>query len=501
MVTPGGDEGEGHRGRGSVRQRRGVGWRAWWLGLAAGTWRRAGWAAPGLVLVPTVGLGFFNDDFVGLEKLLSIPPWALGSYLQLENFEFFRPLGVITFRWLLAVSGANPFWLHAIHLAVFFLAAWLAGVLLGRLVGSQARWWGAALALAYPGRVEAAAWLASLFDLYALVLVTWALVVAVGPWRRPWLNAALMACLGGLAVLYKESALILPGVVAVWQLLGVFPVASPGTTALRLAAPSVGVAVAFAARFPFLGGVGGYEGVGVSQLVANLLRLPELLGRMAGWPVHPDYGWSWPLNLVTAAALLALTAEAVRRRLFPGRVVAAGVGLLLLGVAPALAYLDPARVTYLQSRYLTVAALGVVLAATSLCVLRPLPWGVALLAVWTAGTATNLLPWHESAQRREALLAAVELATRGEGRHLLWVGGELDTWRGAQQLGGRVPMAVRWAFPEREIRVMSEFDQHLRGEPPCPPPAREGEQRHLIWLASTRPWLRQGLPPGYPCGE
>ena len=461
--------------------------------------RRAWWLIPGVLWLPTLGLGFFNDDYVGLDTLASIPATALGSVVALEEFQFFRPLGLLTFRWILALAGPNPLLFHAMTLAVFFLAAWLGGVLVGRLLGRQAKGWGVALALAYPGRVETAAWVASLFDLYALLLTTAALVVAAGRWQRPWRSAGVLASLSFLAVLYKESALVVPVVVGCWQALRVFPVDTPSVNRLRLVAAAVGAGGSFAARFPFLGGVGGYEGVGIGAWLQRAEGLPELLLRLFLWPANPFYLASLLVNVAVAAAMLALAAAWVRRHRREWRLVAAGAALALVGMLPALGYLDPSQATYTQSRYLTIAALGVVLVTARWAGEGNWIWGALVLGSWMAAMAVNLHPWYEAADRQKELLARIEELTRGEGRHVVWVGGELDLWRGAQQLGGRLPIAVRRQVGNREVMVVSVFDQRLRSTPPCPPAPQPGSTLHLVYLASEAPWVRTGVPEEYDC--
>lgn len=455
---------------------------------------------PAALLLPSVGLGFFNDDFVALDRLGSLPLTAWRAIAVPEDFEFFRPLGLLTFRGCLALARANPTVMHGIHLAVFFFAAWLAGVLAGRLIGQEARWWGAALAVAYPGRLETAVWLAALFDLYALVFGTAALVVAAGRWQRPWRSAVLVAALSATAVLYKESALALPLVVVGWQLLGIFPAGGQRVNLLRLSAVAVGSGAAFAARFPVLGSLGGYAGVGLEKWWEGVAGVPELAWRLFFWPGNPFYPASQFVNGLVAGVTVAVLGGWLRRRA-GWRLLVAGALLVVGGLLPVLGYVDPTRATYLQSRYLTLAAVGVVLLVVQRTAERPRVWGPLLLLAWTAAAAVNLQPWLEARERREALLDAIEEATRGDGRHLVWVGGELDTWRGAQQLGGRVPLAVRLAWPDRQIGVVSAYDQRHRGEPPCPPAPEKEVVLHSLYLAETRPWLQRGVPASSGCPD
>jgi len=464
--------------------------------LPGGRWAGWGplWWLPGLVLFPCLTVGLLNDDFVAFEKFSSIPLSQPHRYIHLEEFQFFRPVGLVVFRWLLATSGGWPVLLHLFTLLLFFAAAYLAGAVAARLLGERARPWGAALALVYPGRVETAAWLAAAFDLLALlgVVAVVAYLSAPEPRGSWWAVAGLAAA----AVLAKESALVLPLLAAAGAMLGVFPGRGGASRWVPLWATSAGVSVAFALRFPFLAGVGGYAELGLPQAAANLARLPELLGRCLLWPVHPHYGvWSTVANLLVALAGVAWLAGLGTLSRRERRVLWWAGVVWLVGLLPPLAYLDPATATFCQSRYLTISGAGVALAAAAVCARAPRWVGGLVLGAWTLATATNLGPWREAAQVREEFLAAVEVASREGGRHVVWLGGQSDLWRGAQLLGGRLELAVRRALPGRQVRVTSEYMQRWRGETPCPPTAAEGERVHIFTLSNTRPWVRKTLDP------
>ena len=454
------------------------------------------------MLLPSLTIGLLNDDFIGFAKLGAIPLSQIHRYTHLEGFEFFRPVGLVAFRWLLAASCGSPVLFHLFTLLIYFAAAYLAGVVAGRLLGEKARPWGAALALVYPGRVETVAWLAAVFDLLTLVGVV-AVVACLShprPWRLWW--AVAVGGLAGAAVLAKESAAVLPLLAVAGVALGVFPSRAGADLWARMLAPTVGVLLALGLRLPFLQGLGGYAGLGLEQAAANLAGLPELLGRCLFWPVHPHYGrWSTAANLAVAlggAAWLAGLGRLVGRE----RRVAVWAGVVwLVGLLPALAYLDPATATFCQSRYLTISGAGVALAAAAACAKAPRWVGGLVLGAWTLATAGNLGPWWEAARVRDHFLAAVDEASRDGGRHVVWLGGQSDLWRGAQLLGGRLELAVQRALPGRPVRVESEYLQRWRGETPCPPVPEEGEQVHILTLSNTRPWVQKAHDPCRPTGK
>jgi len=429
-----------------------------------------------VVLLPLLGVGFLNDDFVGIVEL-GPRGWApLLDQFHPKDFDFLRPLGFVLFRTELSLFGTRAWLFHASHLALFVLAAWLAGRLASRLAGHAAAGWTAALALLYPGRTEAVAWIAALFDLLALLLTSAALLVATAPgWgRRPRYGVWLFS-LCFVAPLAKESAYAIPLVVAAWELLGVLPPAPRTTRVTRCAAGLAGAALAFGYRFLALGGIGGYAGTSITSATSKALKLPEMMARTVLAPVNPTYGLASRILsalcvAATAAVLLGLLFRESRKAIRP---VVAGLALALLGLAPALPYLDPAGLVWSQSRLVTIAGLGVALAAGVAVAAAPRRWarfaGPLLLVAWTGATVLNELPWLGAARRREVVITGIERATRGPGAHWVWVAGPIHDYRGAQLLGGRLAEAVTLAMPDRVVHVDSEFLQKWQHRPVGPP--------------------------------
>jgi hypothetical protein len=439
--------------------------------------RRLVWLVAGLVLLPLLGIGFLNDDFVGVVHF-GPRGWAgMLDAFHPKDFEFLRPLGFLLFRAELSAFGARPWLFHATHLALFALAAWLAGRLAVRLSGPAAAGWAAALALLYPGRTEVVAWVAALFDLLALLLASAALLLATAlGWDRNRARAAGLAALCFIAPLAKESAYVIPVVVLAWELLGVLGPAALATRALRCGAAFAGATCAFCFRLLALGGIGGYTGVTpLVSAASKAWKLPEMLARVFFFPVNPTYGLASQIfSVLCFAAATAVVLGFLRgNRRLGTRPFIAGLVLALLGLLPPLPYIDPSNLAWNQSRMLAISGLGVALAAAAALASAPKHWarfaGALLVAAWTATSALNELPWLGAARCRDALLTAIERVTRAPGAHWVWVEGPINDYRGAQLLGGRLAEAVVVAMPKRVIHVDSEFLQELQHRPVGPP--------------------------------
>lgn len=445
-------------------------------------------------LLPALTVGFLLDDFVGLVQARDGGwGWVLGKFAP-RGEEFLRPVAYPVFMLEGLATGWHPVAMHAVHLCLFGVAAWLAGRLAVRLGAKASADWAAAFALLYPGRHETYTWLAGLFDLLALLLVTAGLLAALRARQRDAAPSVLpVAALAFLAPLAKEVGFVLPLVLAVWEVAGALPPARRSRRAAVVVAAASGAALAFAYRLAVLGAVGGYAGTGVAGAAHRLALLPEILFRMTVLPVNPAYG---RLSTLLGAACIVTFATALVAGLRGGgrdalRVLAAGGTLAVLGLLPALPYLAT-DVVHHHSRYLSIAALGIALAASALPsasgrLARPATG--LLLAVWAGVTVLNLQPWREAARARDAILGGIEAATREPGEHVVWVAGEINEWRGAHVLGGDLGFAVEWEFPDRRITADSEFFQAFQRRPVSPPEVGPAVRLHLFRFEPLPPRL------------
>lgn len=447
------------------------------------------WLAAALPLLPLLGIGFFNDDYEGLTRFARRGWLGVLDQFHPSNFEFLRPLGFLFFRLELSAFGPRGWPFHLVHIALFVLAALLAGRVAARIAGERAGVWTSALALLYPGRIEAVAWAAALFDLLALVLVTFALLLTVGGEWRGWRRPAALAGLAFLAPLAKESAYALPLVVVAWEALGVLAPARARDRLVRCAAVLTGSALAVVFRLLALGGVGGYAGTSLAAMPEALTRLPEALMRVAFVPVNPTYGLASSIAAGVGAVALGTALAGAWYNRAAGRLLLAGAALAVIGLAPAALYLNPVTVTWDGSRLVTLAGLGVVLAAAG-GLAGGGRWraaaGSVLVAAWAGATLINVQPWLAAGRARDAIIATIQKATRGPGPQEVWVAGPILDYRGARFLGGRLQDAVDMAIPGRRIVVDSEFLQRDQGRPVGPPSVPPGTTLHLFRFDPAR---------------
>jgi hypothetical protein len=230
----------------------------------AGRAARALWfAIPIAAIVPyarTLGVGFLSDDFGLVLPAGGSGPWHALS--AVPGSAFYRPTSALLWWAGARLWGAGPVGYHLLNLAVHAANALLVAVVGARIMGSR---YGGALAgllfAVHPLHVEPVVWMSCLPDLlctgFSLVsLLLLEIHIAAPSWgaRGGSLAGALAAFV--LALLSKEAALALPGIV-------VLRLAIASVSRRRLAA--VGGAYAavlmgyLALRLSLLGHLGGYQ--------------------------------------------------------------------------------------------------------------------------------------------------------------------------------------------------------------------------------------------------
>jgi hypothetical protein len=451
------------------------------------------WLLAVVPLLPVLGLGFFNDDYTGLALLGSGGWHEVWEFFHPSHFEFLRPLTVVVFKLELGLLGERAGPLHAAHLGLFVLAAWLTARLAARIAPAAAAW-APALALLYPGRLETVAWVAALFDLLALVLVLASLLLCTTPrWEGRPAKTVLLTAACFVSPLAKESAYALPLVVVGWEVLGVLPPAPRRARLVRSGAALAGAAAAAGFRLLALGGIGGYRDTTAGAALERLPRLPEMLARLLFVPVNTSYGRAATWLAISCAATMAVAALGlVRGDAAARRLALAGLVLLVAGLLPPLAYLQPATLAWSHSRFIALPGAGVVLLAASGLAgwRRASPVLGALLAVaWAGTTLFNLQPYLWAARGRDAIVATVDAVTRSPHGHDVWIAGPILMYRGAQLLGGRAQDAISRALPGRDIRVDSEFAQRDQRRQVGPPPPVERREQHLFRFDPDGPAL------------
>ncbi len=219
-----------------------------------------------------------------------------------DSIGYYRPVALLSFYLDRTLGGGGPFLFHLTNVLLNAANALLVFLLARKIAGLDAAALAAGLVFAVaPTHVEAAAFVSCRTDLLATFF---ALAAALAWWRRTRedggaLSAATLGVTIFLAVLSKESALLLPFTLTAWELL--FPVrrGSPGIPR-RFAswAPwaALGVAAAlalrlFVAHVPF--GVGEFR-----PIFPDRTSLPDHPALYPGIWLHYAYVSivGWPLS-------------------------------------------------------------------------------------------------------------------------------------------------------------------------------------------------------------
>jgi hypothetical protein len=369
--------------------------------------RRWSWAIVGIVAVvayiPILSMPLVTDDYIHLHQISTgTAPTVLECLTRsCGGPQFFRPAGFATYwaEWKLSRTAAMP--RHAFDLLLHAACSLLFLALLRRLATPPPFDWLGGLLFAMNGLgPESVAWPAARFDTLA---VLFSLVAAIAVLRATRLAAATSLAATATACLSKESAYVLPVLLAL--LLG----RSLWTRAGRLlAAGNFAVAGAiFAWRWWALKGIGGYvEQSGAPTVMQwDALKLMKtFLWRIWGvlwFPVN----WSPPLEVWLMLGLAVGIAGSLT--LFRARPDRTRLRLCALGVAVAcipvhhMLLIGPSLE---RSRYLTYATPAFVLLLVTAC--RGLPrWsGTAALSLIVAfqGAAQthNLIIWRSVATAR-----------------------------------------------------------------------------------------------------
>jgi hypothetical protein len=299
-------------------------------------------AAAAIIRLAHVGGYFFLFDDFALNGQAST--WPLRDLAATPLFGFYRPGFFLLIRAVHALFGWQaPAGYAAVILALHVANTALVAMLTRRLVGAGvAPVVAAALFFVAPWSAEAVFWLSGGFDVLATLGALIALNAAVvfcgdGPGRRLDVDAAWLAlmCAGTLvAVFSKESAVVVPG------LLALTVVGCPAPVRWARAGLAVGLMLAVAGTYlvvrrAILSSLGGVYGDWFTLMAGAPLvdNLGAFLRSVFFWPGPHDAGMRAVglmvvLSPVAAASLGILVAASWRRP----RIASA----LLLGTAAAL---------------------------------------------------------------------------------------------------------------------------------------------------------------------
>ena len=425
------------------------------------------WAIVGIVAVvayiPILSMPLVTDDYIHLHQISTgAAPTALECLTHsCGGPRFFRPAGFATYwaEWKLWRTAAMP--RHAFDLLLHAACSLLFLLLLRRLGTPPPFDWLGGLLFAMNGLgPESVAWPGARFDALA---VTFSLVAAIAVLRGTRWAAAVSLAATAFACLSKESAYVLPVLLAL--LLG----RSLRTRAGRLlAAGNCAVAGGiFAWRWWVLKGIGGYveqSGAPTVMQWGAFKLMKTFLWRIWGvlwFPVN----WSTPLEVWLMLGLAFGIAGSLA--LFRARPDRTRLWLCALGVAVAcipvhhMLLIGP---TLERSRYLTYAVPAFVLLLVTACLGLPRWAGTAalslILAFQVAAQTHNLIIWRSVATARYNLCRSIAERARATPGVLaidnipLIVDGVY--WRN----GLEECMALEFAVPMGKVRV-SETAQKI----------------------------------------
>lgn len=341
-----------------------------------------------LPYVASLGYGFVYDDDIQVLQPPAVQPWHfLPGY-------FFRPIPGFTaryyrplfFLWLAAnrsVWRTHALGWHLDNLVLHALASLLVFAVLRRYFpGERSATFAAMLFAVHPVHVETVAWLSGGSDALMVVALLGSLLLWIRNCETPSLSrrASSLACCA-LALLCKETAVILPAVIFFHKLVAIPAINHPEQkkSNLRLAlwdaVPYLTVtALYLCARFWILRGVSTAATEWVSRKDA-FLTLPSVLSFYAG---HLAFPWNLSLNydlpVVTGLnerlfwiPLIMLTGIAGATwalvRLTGDKRILAAALWLLLPLAPVLYIRLFAQDDFVHDRYLYLPVLGVAVLA------------------------------------------------------------------------------------------------------------------------------------------
>ena len=368
----------------------------------------------------TLGMGFFADDF-GLLRAAALLNTPLDVFQRLPLRIFYRPMSLLVWWLGLHLWGGAALGYHLFSVALHTGNTALVYLLARRYTkGVFSATMGALLFALHPVHVEATSWpsaqpdlLCTGFVLLSMLCLERYLTATSSRQRSLALTAGLAAFL--LAVLSKETAAVLPGVVLVRLL--VIPDQKRWGRALTLTGAYALTAAAYLGlRFAVLGPhwLGGY-GVDVGGSQAGLSPAPLLLLGELLFPLHITLinavlsPYLWLLAVVLAGAALIW---------FMRNLVFVSWSHLALYAAYLLVPTIPIAMAGLMvgeemanSRYAYLPSVGLAFLFGEICARRgrrPARSRAACLAIVCAAAVLSFWyvePWRGAARFRDHLLA------------------------------------------------------------------------------------------------
>ncbi len=432
------------------------------------TWL-SGAAVPALVLAAflphalALKAGFVSDDF-GLALVARQSSRLIDVMRAREAFvAFHRPIPVLLWWAGDRLWSGAPAGYHAVSLLLHAVNSVLLFAVGRRLIGSgYGALAAAALFAVHPVNVEAVTWcaaspdlLCAMFSLLSLLFLE--LHIRSGARRGRWFLLLIALCAFVLALLSKELALALPGIVAARLLIagdsvrGRPMLAIIGSYALILAGYLVW-------RVRMLGGFGGYE-TPLSFWNTVFPSAPLLVMADFLFPLHrslvessaPRVLW-WGMVILMGLGALWLLRGLDR---VPARVLWLCVAFLFVAAVPTWTSRWHPSTSFEWTRFAYFPAIGLAWLFGAVCAGRGSAWrqsGAAAAAICLVGaalTAWYSLPWVQAGHLASSVLAAgvrraVEFSTPA-GPPTLYVSGLPEAVHGAPVFAHCYPQAVMLA--------------------------------------------------------
>jgi hypothetical protein len=398
---------------------------------------------------------FLADDYSHIWNARHADARALWAHFTVpEDDHFFRPMVYLSY-WLDAHwAGISPWNWRAANLALHavnsLLVYWLCRELGFARVGAFT---GALLFGLNGSRPEAVTWVAARFDLLAVLFGLAAILAAVRG-ARWWAVGGWMV----LAILSKESAYMVPGLIALalwyqgsrWREIG-----------LRIA-PLIGIELAaLAYRLWLLGGIGGYRDAGNGAPTIFNFGLAStakaMLPRFWAAMMFP-LNWTGGLRVSTAillalaiAALIYLGWRGVERRKFW-----LGVGMAAVCSLPVHQFLSIGP-DLEKSRVLYFASVG--LAVLWAAMFEYPEWkaavcGIALVGFQWSALESNLGHWRQVGELAKKTCAAAAADAGGTGA--VTVAGLPNVVDGVYFLHTGFPECVQFITPGIQVLTKAE---------------------------------------------
>ncbi len=427
---------------------------------------------------PTLGYGFVVDDHHQIVNNPQVRDWSYAPRVFSEGVwdfqgrrsSYFRPAMYVSYMAVYSLAGPRPAAYHALNVALHAITAAVVVLLGAALLGGDGRpglRWGpfaAGLVFAtHPIHTEPVAWVAGLADVGSGLFYLLSLTLYVTARERATLRPALAGACFLVALLFKEPAATLPGVLIVHDLARRSG-SSPARWVRRLLPFAVAAAIYALLRFRALGGVAptavdlGLDPRSYAWNVLALLagyagKLLAPIGLNFYHHYRPAHSLLDPRVLAGVGVIVLLLAAFVfvwsRRRSLAILLV-----LLALPLAPAffLGGLNQGIENAFTERYLYLPSAGLALltgaALRALCSRGAWPSriGLSLLLVvtlaFTIGTLRRLPVWNSD------LTLWTDVVERSPGSAVAH-----------QEVGFALIYAGRQEEGERELRRAVEIDR------------------------------------------